>query len=225
MGKTILLFVLGLAVPAGLEIMWLKKAAAELASSSAEASEVAIASAAEDDYCSPKLKQVLRRVAGACGLVEGGGRGCKPTDAKAVASLSGDDFNTLFLPLSHRVSILQFDPEVVDLDDPAKALVDQAWADQRGASFFFVVSRASADGAAAMNQRLSQQRAEAVLTHLEQKFKDPDLKKQVGLLWLGEEYAQLSDEFCKWSRSREGGACTAKEINRSAFVAWIDCAI
>jgi hypothetical protein len=224
-GKTILLFALGLAVPAGLELVWLKKAASELAASSAEAAEVAVASAAEDSYCSPKLKQVLRRVAGACGLVEGGGRGCKPTDAKAVASLSGDDFNTLFLPLSHRVSILQFDPEVVALDDPAKALVEKAWADQRGASFFFVVSRASADGGAEMNQRLSQERAEAVLTHLEQKFQDPDLKKQVGLLWLGEEYAQLSDEFCKWTRSREGGECTAKEINRSAFVAWIDCAI
>jgi hypothetical protein len=46
----------------------------------------------------------------------------------------------------------------------------------------------------------------------------------VGLLWLGEEFAQLGDEFCTWSRSR-AGECTAKDINRSAFVAWIDCAI
>jgi hypothetical protein len=46
----------------------------------------------------------------------------------------------------------------------------------------------------------------------------------VGLLWLGEEYAQLSEEFCTWQRSREG-ECSIKDINRSAFVAWIDCAI
>ena len=44
------------------------------------------------------------------------------------------------------------------------------------------------------------------------------------MLWLGEQYAQLGDEFCKWNRSRTT-ECTATEINRSAFVAWIDCAI
>ena len=63
-----------------------------------------------------------------------------------------------------------------------------------------------------------------MLEHLQAKFKDEDLKNQVGLLWLGEQYAQLGDEFCSWSRSR-AGECTAVEINRSAFVAWIDCAI
>ena len=63
-----------------------------------------------------------------------------------------------------------------------------------------------------------------MLTHLQQKFKDEDLKSQVGLLWLGEQYAQLGDEFCTWNRSRTS-ACTAMEINRSAFIAWIDCAI
>jgi len=62
------------------------------------------------------------------------------------------------------------------------------------------------------------------LSRRESKFKDEDLKNQVGLLWLGEQYAQLGDEFCSWNRSRNA-ACTAVEINRSAFVAWIDCAI
>jgi hypothetical protein len=47
----------------------------------------------------------------------------------------------------------------------------------------------------------------------------------VGLLWLGEDFAQLDDKFCQWQRSRTGTECSPKEINRSAFVAWIDCAI
>jgi hypothetical protein len=66
-----------------------------------------------------------------------------------------------------------------------------------------------------------------VLDHLQGKFKDKDLKKQVGLLWLGEGFAQLDTSFCEWNRSRAGSAepCTEKEINRSAFVAWIDCQI
>ena len=64
-----------------------------------------------------------------------------------------------------------------------------------------------------------------MLKHLQGTFSDDeDLAKQVGLLWLGEGFAQLGDEFCGWSRSRSG-ACTEKDINRSAFMAWIDCAI
>ncbi len=222
--RTVLLGLVGIAVPALLVVLWMSKAESELAASSDATADVALASAAEDDYCSPKLKQVLRRVAGACGLIEGTGRGCKPGDAKNVAALSGTDFNTLFVPLSHRASIVQFDAEQVELDDPAKVLVESAWSEQRGASFFFVVARASPDGNASFNQKLSQNRAEAVLTHLEQKFQDPDLRGEVGLLWLGEEYAQLDEEFCEWRRSRDGD-CTKKDINRSAFVAWIDCAI
>lgn len=222
--KTAVGFLVCLLIPAVLVIVWLNRAQKELNAASGAASEVAIASAAEDEYCSPGLKKVLRRVAGACGLIEGGGRGCKPTDAKTVAALSGNDFNTLFVPLSHRASIVQFDAEVTDLDDGGKSLIEEAWSAQRGASFFFVVARASPDGNQAFNQQLSQERAEAVLNHLSQKFNDPDLKREVGLLWLGEEYAQLSEEFCNWRRSREG-ECGTKDINRSAFVAWIDCAI
>ena len=187
--------------------------------------QAAIASVSDDSYCTPALKAIIRRVAGACGLLEGGGgRGCQPMQAQKVAALSGDDFNAMFRPLSKRAHIIQFDSTKVDLDDEGRKLVEKAWSDQRGASFFFVVSRASTDGAADYNQGLSRDRAQAVLEHLQKKFKDDDLKNQVGLLWLGEEYAQLSEEFCSWSRSRSG-SCTPTELNRSAFVAWIDCAI
>ena len=214
-----------LAVPTLLVVAWLFGAATSLANAGpSAASTVPLASAAEDNYCSPQLKQVLRRVAGSCGLIDGGGRGCKPADDKMVAALSGADFNALFVPLSHRARIIQFDAEQVDLDEGAKGVVEEAWSDQRGASFFFVVARASWDGGVEMNQRLSQQRAEAVLGHLQSKFDDPDLKREIGLLWLGEEYAQLPADFCSWKRSKEGG-CSEKDINRSAFVAWIDCTL
>ncbi len=197
----------------------------------AKPSDVPVAAMAEDNYCTPQLKAIVRRVAGACGLVAAGGgeggRGCQPQTAQSVASLSGEDFNSLFLPLQKRAHIIQFDPENTELDDTAKAEVEKAWADQRGASFFFVVSRASPDGDPKLNEEYSAKRAQAVLAHLENKFHDPDLKKEVGLLWLGAGFAQLSADFCTWQRSRAGTTtpCTEKEINRSAFIAWIDCAI
>jgi len=213
-----------LVLPAVLLICWLQNARANLQHATPAAKGIPIASASEDDYCSPRLKQVLRRVAGSCGLLDNGGRGCKPADAKVVAALSGNDFNALFKPLMNRARIIQFDPERMDLDQGAQALIEEAWGDQRGASFFFVVARASSDGATPMNQKLSADRATAVLKHLEAKFEDPDLKREIGLLWLGEEYAQLPREFCTWKRSRDG-SCSEKEINRSAFIAWIDCSI
>ena len=222
--RTLGLMAAGLAIPTVLVIVWMGSAKQSLAESSSAASEVAIAQASDDTYCTPALKQILRRVAGACGLLQEGGRGCKPGDAKNVAAMNGDDFNALFLPLKHRVQIIQFDAEQTTLDEGAQRAIEQAWADQKGASFFFVVSRASPDGATDLNQKLSQERAEAVLGHLEAKYHAPDLKNEVGLLWLGEEYAQLGDDFCAWPRSRTG-ECTAKDVNRSAFVAWIDCAI
>jgi outer membrane protein OmpA-like peptidoglycan-associated protein len=209
-------------VPLLMVMIWLKAADRAMQSAPEATKGIAVASASEEEYCTPKLKQILRRVAGACGLIQGGGRGCKPTDAKTVAALSGEDFNALFKPLSHRARIIQFDLDQTDLDPSAVQSVEEAWGEQRGASFFFVVARASSDGDAMHNQTLSQKRAEAVFHHLEQK--DPELRQSVGLLWLGEEYAQLSEEFCGWKRSRTE-ACTIKDINRSAFVAWIDCAI
>ncbi len=217
-----------LLVPAALVASWASSAGRRLraGASSAAASSVAVASVSDDAFCTPQLKAVVRRVAGACGLLQGGGagRGCQPMEAKKVASLTGGDFNAMFRPLAKRAHIIQFDADKTDLDADALALVDKAWADQRGASFFFVVSRASTDGSEERNEVLSRDRAKAVVAHLTERFHDPDLEKQVGLLWLGDQFAQLGDEFCGWSRSRTA-ECTGKDINRSAFIAWIDCAI
>ena len=52
---------------------------------------------------------------------------------------------------------------------------------------------------------------------------DPELEGKVGLLWLGEEYAQLDPSFCSWSRSGGEADCSPEDLNRSAFIAWIDC--
>lgn len=214
-----------LAIPFVLVAMWGSAAGTRLKESDGAASKVAVASMADSTYCTPQLKTIVRRVAASCGLIDAaGGRGCQPMQAQKVASLSGGDFNALFKPLSKRAHIIQFDLDKAELDDDAKKLVEKAWADQRGASFFFVVARASPEGDATYNTGLSRDRAKAVLTHLEAKFKDPDLDRQVGLLWLGEEFAQLDQEFCTWSRSK-AGECTPKDINRSSFIAWIDCAI
>lgn len=225
-GSTRYLLLLGasLGLPVILVAVWLSQAASDLTNAPEAASQIAIASASEEEYCSLPLKQILRRVASACGLVKGQARGCKPGDVKTVAALSGGDFNALFLPLAKRSRIIQFDAEQVELDAGAKALVETAWSDQRGASFFFVVARASQDGDAEYNRMLSQKRANAVFQHLEQTFQDPDLRNEVGLLWLGEEFAQLDEKFCSWTRSRSG-TCTRSDVNRSAFVTWIDCAI
>lgn len=220
-----LLIALGaLLVPILLVASWSMAAGSRLRHGE-DAPKVAVAQMSDDSYCTPQLKTIIRRVAGACGLIEGGGgRGCQPMQAKKVAQLTGDDFNAMFRPLQKRAHIIQFEPKNATLDAAAQDLLDKAWADQRGASFFFVVARASTDGSEATNEALSRDRAKAVLDHLTTKFKDPDLSKQVGLLWLGEQYAQLNEDFCKWSRSG-GQGCNVADINRSAFVAWIDCAI
>ena len=216
---------ISLAIPVILVAAWASAAQTRLKETASASNDVAIASVTDDNYCTPQLKAIIRRVAGACGLIEGGGgRGGQPMAEKKVAALSGDDFNSLFKPLSKRAHIIQFDASKTELDPDAATAIEKAWSDQRGASFFFVVSRASTDGDAVMNETLSRDRAKGVLGHLQSKFKDEDLKNQVGLLWLGEQYAQLGDEFCTWNRSRTG-ECSAVEINRSAFVAWIDCAI
>src|SRR5512138_2126210 len=148
--KRWILLVAAFVVPLALVALWATSAAARLAASAGAAHEVATASVANDAYCTPQLKAIVRRVAGACGLLEGagGGRGCQPLQARKVAALSGTDFNALFKPL-------------------AQALVEKAWSDQRGASFFFVVSRASPDGDEQYNEALSRDRAKAVLDHLD----------------------------------------------------------
>ncbi len=224
--KRWILLAAALVVPLALVVLWATSAAARLAASRGAAHEVATAAVANDADCTPQLKAIVRRVAGACGLLEGagGGRGCQPLQARKVAALSGNDFNALFKPLAHRAHLVQFDASRAELDPAAREVVERAWGDQRGASFFFVVSRASPDGDEQYNEALSRDRAKAVLDWLDQRFHDEDLRKQVGLLWLGEDYAQLGTEFCGWQRSRSG-PCTRADINRSAFIAWIDCAI
>ncbi len=223
--KRWILLVAALAIPLALVVTSAEAAQSRLRASKAATRDVATASVANEAYCTPGLKAIVRRVAGACGLLGGGaGRGCQPLRAKKVAALSGSDFNAMFKPLVHRAHIVQFDAAKSELDPAARMLVEQAWSDQRGASFFFVVSRASTDGDEQYNEALSRDRAKAVVDYLDQKFHDEDLKKEVGLLWLGDEFAQLPDEFCSWDRSRSG-SCSRADINRSAFIAWIDCAI
>jgi hypothetical protein len=218
------------AVPLGMTTSWVGDAKERLENieqgkpTEEAPAEVATAAAANEGYCTPQLKQVLRRVLLSCGLAaDGQARGCQPVDAKSVATMAGEDFNALFLPLSERVSIIQFDKNDSDLDPSDVELLEETFADQRGASWFFAVARSSPEGSVEHNRELSQKRADAVLEHLRRRFNDPDLDKEVGLLWLGEEYAQLDQSFCDWRRSGNKDECKPEHINRSAFVAWIDC--
>jgi outer membrane protein OmpA-like peptidoglycan-associated protein len=182
------------------------------------------AAASEEGYCSDGLKTVLRRVLTNCGLIGGGRRGCQPGELRNVAQISDADFNSLFKPLGKRGGIVLFDKEKEDLDAGAKALIEKQWAERRGASYFFIVARASTDGPVELNRALSHKRANSVFFHLNDRFKDPELEKTVGLLWLGEEYAQLqASEFCSWENSRSDATCADDTINRSAILAWIDC--
>jgi outer membrane protein OmpA-like peptidoglycan-associated protein len=219
----VVLWLVSVAVPALLVILWLRAAQGELTAAPESAEGVAVASMTDDTYCTADLKRVLRRVAGACGLLAGAGRGCQPSDAKTVAQMNDADFNALFGPMRDRTQIIQFDADDTSLDEAGRKAVERAWATQGGASFFFVVSRASPDGNKTHNLELSKARAETVMKYIT--AQDAELEKQIGLLYLGEEYAQLGEEFCTWQRSRKDSECTSKEINRSAFVAWIDCAI
>ncbi|MBI2505071.1 MAG: hypothetical protein HYW07_17780 [Candidatus Latescibacteria bacterium] len=220
-------FILGLAtlgLLCALVVVWVGAASARLDEASGQGSQVALASAADEGYCSGPLKVILRRVLTSCGLMSAsGGRGCQPLEAKNVAAMSSGDFNALFLPLKDRVAIIQFEQDSDQLDPAATQLLERTFADQRGASYFLVVARASPEGSVEHNRDLSQRRGGAVLDHLGARFNDPDLDKEVGLLWLGEEFAQLEEDFCSWTRSHPEAPCSARELNRSAFIAWIDC--
>ncbi len=186
--------------------------------------QVAIANDAEAPYCTPAFKQVLQRVLNACGLVgTDSRRGCQPADVKTLASISDDDFNALFTPLKDRGAVLMFDDGSEKLDDGARKLIDELWVDRRGGRYFFVVARASKTGTPDLNRALSHKRANSVLFEIGDKFKDADLDKQVGMLWLGNEFAQLGPEYCQWNVSRDPKKCAAEAINRSAFVSWVDC--
>ncbi len=186
---------------------------------------VAIAREAEVAYCTKDFKQVLERVLHSCGLSAANERrGCKPADIKTFAAINDADFNALFHPLQDRGGVLMFDEGIDELDDSSKQLLEKRWFDRKGARYFFVVARASKTGTQAKNRALSHRRANSVLFHLEEVSGESkeDLAKQVGLLWLGNEFAQLSDDYCSWPRSRQG-ECSDEAINRSAFVSWVDC--
>lgn len=216
-----------LLLPTMLVVMWIGDAQARLTAmeaTSTGAPAVAIAAEANANYCTPELKQILRRVLQSCGLIQGGGgRGCQPVEAKSIATMSDKDFNALFTPMNRRGGIVQFDQAKAELDPTDSQLIEKVFSDRGGASYFLVVSRASPEGAVQVNRELSRQRAEAVLGHLQRTFQDPELEQQVGLLWLGEEYAQLDPTFCQWSRSGGETGCDPASLNRSAFIAWIDC--
>lgn len=216
-----------LLLPTALIGLWVNEAKTSLAESEAAASDapqVAVASQSDEGYCSADLKKVLKRVLQSCGLLSSGEvRGCQPLEAKSVATLGGGDFNALFLPMKERAGIIEFDQDSADLDPSDAALLDRMFADQKGASYFFVVARSSPEGSEVYNRELSEKRGKSVLDHLQKTFNDPDLSKEVGLLWLGEEVAQLDQEFCTWQRSGDPSSCQPQDLNRSAFVAWIDC--
>jgi hypothetical protein len=136
--------------------VWTRAAAVRLAETSSQAPEVAMASASDMGYCTGELKVILRRVLTSCGLAAGPGkRGCQPLQARQVAAMSGGDFNALFLPLAERAAIIEFDKDSADLDLPAADLLEKTFSDRRGASYFFVVSRASPEGSVEHNRDLS----------------------------------------------------------------------
>ncbi len=224
-GRAHVFLMLATLAAVGLSVaVWTRSAAGRLAENRGKAPEVATASASDMGYCTGDLKVILRRVLTSCGLVSGGSsRGCQPLQARQVAAMSGGDFNALFAPLSARAAILQFDKDSADLDPAAIEQLEKTFADRRGASYFFVVSRASPEGSVEHNRDLSHRRGSAVLDAIKAKFQDPDIDQEVGLLWLGEEFAQLDQQFCQWQRSRSSEACTTADLNRSSFIAWIDC--
>ena len=125
--------------------------------------------------------------------------------------------------MKDRGGVLRFNVGSDELDAGSKELLEQRWFDRKGARYFFVVARASKTGTPLANRQLSHRRANSVLFHVKEVSKDPELDKKVGLLWLGNEFAQLSEDYCSWPNSRPNEKCGEEPINRSAFVSWVDC--
>src|SRR5690606_15308658 len=163
------------------------------------APQVAVAAEAEVGYCTPRFKEVLERVLHSCGLSGGETRrGCKPADVKTFASISDEDFNELFTPLQERGAVLRFDSGSHELDAGAKKMLEEKWFERRGTSDLFHYADISGEP-------------------------QSELQRKVGLLWLGNEYAQLSKDYCEWPSSRPDDKCGEEPIIRSAFVSWVDC--
>jgi outer membrane protein OmpA-like peptidoglycan-associated protein len=230
MNPRLLAAVVGAAVAALLvfgSTLWVRgqvvSAQQRLLTPEAEKAKVAVAADAEVKYCTPRFKQVLERVLHSCGLASAARRGCKPADVKTFASISDEDFNELFHPLKDRGGVVMFDVGKEDLDQGAKELLAERFTDRKGARYFFVVARASKTGTPQKNRALSHRRANSVMYALKELAKDPEIEKKVGLLWLGNEFAQLSKEYCAWPNSRSTEKCDDDAINRTAFVSWVDC--
>ncbi|HEY3595490.1 MAG TPA: hypothetical protein VGL13_16495, partial [Polyangiaceae bacterium] len=190
-------------------------AAERLTAPAAQTAKTAVAANSEEAYCTPRFKEVLERVLHSCGLAEGEARrGCQPADVKTFASISGQDFNELFTPLRERGAVILFDVGKEDLDEGAKKALEERWLDRKGARYFFVVGRASKTGSVESNRALSHRRANSIEFFVKEKFADPELDKRLGLLWLGNEFAQLDKDLCSWTTSRPGEKCDGESINR-----------
>src|SRR6188768_1238446 len=198
------LFVLGSLLAVRL---WVSSAAERLTTPEAEKPKVAVADQSEVGYCTPQFKQVLERVLHSCGLGGESRRGCQPADVKTFASISDEDFNALFTPLKDRGAVVMFDEGEDKLDESAKKLLEDKWFARKGARYFFVVARASKTGTQSNNRALSHRRANSVMYHLQSVANDPEIDKKVGLLWLGNEFAQLSKEYCTWPNTGGESKC------------------
>jgi outer membrane protein OmpA-like peptidoglycan-associated protein len=130
----------------------------------------------------------------------------------------------LFRPLKQRGGVILFDNSEHELGAGAKQLIDTLWSDRRGARYFLIVGRASKTGTAANNRALSHRRANSLLFHIQEQTGTPEVEQQIGLLWLGSEFAQLPpDEYCSFRNSSSHEPCEDESINRSAFASWVDC--
>lgn len=191
----------------------------------AKAETPATAPAASDETCGPELKKTLGRVLTACGLIAGeDAHGEQPARARSVAPITGADFAALFRPVKDRGGVIEFDQGKADLGPEDIQLIDAIFTEQRAARTFLVVSRVPLEGSIEGNRTIARQRAESVMDHLRQQFQDPDLDKEVGLLSLDAERTHLDPELCTWRRSGDPDRCKNEHIDRSAVVAWIDCA-